>query len=304
MAVYTVYLDQVFLGNVLMNCAILWATAKISNSPARKWRFIAGAVLGASYSLLLFVPGNHFFMSVWFKTIASVIITAVVFAPLSFRKFFTCLGCFYLTSFTLGGLIFGMIFFVHSSRLASYNNIGSIISEHFWPGIFLGLAAFWVTGKGITTLIKKGFFENIFKMGLLIKWGSRQVKVDALMDSGNQLKDPMTKKPVVVVEYAVLKALLPVEIQTYFEEGGEPDVWKILSSLGENNYASRFSVIPFQSLGHFNGLMVGFRPDQIVIESRGRLLQAGKVVIGIYHKKIDPEGAYHALLSPDLLELA
>lgn len=302
MAVYTVYLDQVFLGNLVMNYAILWAAAKLSRTPAGKGRLAAGAALGASYALALFIPGNTFLLSAWFKTTASVIITAVTFAPLPPKKFLACLGCFYLASFTLGGLIFGMIFYVHSGRITSFNGIGSIIAEHFWLGILLGLAAFWAAGRGFAALLKKGVFENLFKMALLIKLGGQQVKVEAFLDSGNQLKDPMTRQPVVVVEYAVLKPLLPAEVQAGFEKGGEPDVWGILGSLSENGYVSRFSAIPFQSLGRVNGLMVGFRPDEVVIERQERQVRVGKVVIAIYHKRLDSDGAYQALLSPDLLE--
>lgn len=304
MAAYTVYLDQVFLGNMVMNYAILLAAAKLSRMPACKGRLVAGAALGASYSLASFIPGNYVLLSVWFKIAASAMIVAVTFAPLSPKKFLACLGCFYLTSFALGGLTFGMIFFIHSGQVTSFNGIGRVVAEHFWPGLILGLAAFWAAEKGFAALLKKGYFENLFKMALLIKSGGEQVKVEALLDTGNQLKDPMTKHPVVVVEYAVLKPLLPAEVQTCFETGGEPDVWGILGSLGENRCASRFSAIPFQSLGRVNGLMVGFRPDEMVIERQGRQARVGKVIIAIYHKKLDPDGSYHALLSPELLESA
>lgn len=302
MAAYTVYLDQVFFGNLVMNYAILWAAARLSRTPAGKGRLAAGAALGASYALALFIPGNTFLLSIWFKTAVSVIIIAVTFAPLHPKKFLACLGCFYLSSFALGGLTFGMIFYMHSGRITSYSGVGSVIAEHFWPGILLGLGAFWVAGKGLDALLKKGFFENLFKMALLIKSGGEQVKVEALLDTGNQLKDPMTRQPVVVVEYAVLKPLLPAEVQAGFERDGEPDVWGILGSLGENCLASRFSVIPFQSLGRVNGLMVGFRPDQVLIERQERQVRVGRVVIAIYHKRLDSDGSYHALLSPDLLE--
>jgi stage II sporulation protein GA (sporulation sigma-E factor processing peptidase) len=301
MAAYTVYLDQVFVGNLVMNYAILWSAAKLGRTPAKKWRLAAGAALGSAYSLALFFPGNNFLMSVWFKTAASVVITAAVFAPLNLRKFLTCLGCFYLTSFALGGLTLGMIFFAHSGRFTSYSGISSVIAEHFWPGIFLGLAAFWAAGQGIAAVIKSGYFENLFSMNLLIKSGGEQIRVNAFLDTGNQLKDPMTRHPVVVAEYAVLKSLLPEEARTCFEKEGEPDVWGFLGSLGEKRYASRFTAVPFQSLGNVNGLMVGFRPDEVLIERQGKQVRVGKVVIAIYHKKLDPGGNYHALLSSELL---
>ncbi len=301
MAGYTVYLDQVFIGNLVMNCAILWAAAKLARIPAVIWRIAAGAALGAFYSLALFIPGKTFLLSVWFKTAASVIIAAAAFAPLKPKKFLICLGCFYLTSFALGGLTLGIIFFTHSGRIVSYNGVGSVVAEGFWPGIYLGLAALWAAGKGLAYLIKKGSFESLFKMNLLIKSGGKQVNVEALLDTGNNLKDPLTKHPVIVVEYFVLKPLLPREVQVCFEKEGEPDVWGFLGSLGGNRSASRFSAVPFQSLGNVNGLMVGFRPDEVFIERHGQLARTGKVVIAIYHKRLDPGGNYNALLSSELL---
>ncbi len=304
MVAYTVYIDQVFLGNLVINYVILWAAAKLSRTPAAKIRLAAGAALGAAYSLALFFPGNHVFLTIWFKAAASVIITATAFAPLHLRKFLVCLGCFYLTSFTLGGLIFGMIFFIHSGLVASINGVGGVIAEHFWSGIILGLAAFGVAGKGVSTFYKKGFWENLFKMPLLITLGSEQVRVGALLDTGNCLREPMTKHPVVVAEYNVIKPLLPAEVRACIEKSVDFDVWEALGSLGETHHAPRFCAIPFYSLGKANGLMLGFRPDEVAIERQGQLVKVDRVVIAIYPKKLDPEGTYQALLSPDLLESA
>lgn len=304
MAAYTVYLDQVFIGNMVMNYAILWAASMLNRTPAGKGRLAAGAALGAAYALAVFVPGSSYLLSVWFKMAASVLIIAVTFAPLPLKKFMACLGTFYLASFTLGGLTLGMIFFTHSGRVTGSSGVAAVMAEHFWPGMLLGLTAFWAAGKGIARLIKKGVFENFFKMGILIRSGSEQVRAQALLDTGNQLKDPMTGHPVVVVEYTVLKTLLPAEVQTLFEENGEPDVWQILDVLGEFHWATRFSAIPFQSLGQGKGLLVGFRPDEVIIERQGRRLRAGRVMVGIYHQRLDSEGSYQALLGSELLEAA
>ncbi|MCL6479936.1 MAG: sigma-E processing peptidase SpoIIGA, partial [Peptococcaceae bacterium] len=104
-----------------MNYAILWAAAKLSRTPFSKGRLAAGAALGATYSLALFLPESAFLTSVWFKTMASVLITATTFAPLPPKKFLACLSSFYLASFVLGGFIFGMIFFIHSGQVNNVN---------------------------------------------------------------------------------------------------------------------------------------------------------------------------------------
>lgn len=304
MAAYTIYLDQVFLGNLVMNYAILWAAAKLCRIPAGRIRLAAGAALGASYALAIFIPEFVFLLSVWFKAAASVIITAVAFAPLPPKKFLACLGAFYLASFALGGLTLGMIFFIHSGNFASFNGIGTVIVEHFWPGVILGLAAFWAAGRGVATLFKRGVFDGLFKMELVLKFRGEQVRVEALLDTGNQLRDPLTGRPVIVVEYDVLKPLLPPEVLECFVGTAEPDVWRVLGSLSQSPWAPRFSAVPFQSLGRGRGLMVGFRPDEVLVLRQGRQAPAGKAVVAICFKKLDSGGSYRALLTPDLLESA
>lgn len=303
MAVYKIYLDQVFLGNLVMNFAILWATAKLSRMPAHKARLVAGAALGAAYALAIFIPGTGFLQAVWFKTVASAVIVAVAFYPLTLRMFLICLGCFFLASFTLGGLAIGMIFYLNSGHLSSWDGVEKVLTGNFWPGIFLGLLTLWVAGRGFVALIAKGKFDNLFKMPVLINYGGREVRVEALLDTGNQLVDPMTQHPVVVVEYNSLMPLLPAEVKAGFERDSEADIWTILSSLGESNLVSRFSAVPFQSLGLPNGVMLGFRPDEVIIERQGKFSRPGRVVVGIYQNKLDPEGSYHALLGPNVLEL-
>ncbi|MDD3653318.1 MAG: sigma-E processing peptidase SpoIIGA [Desulfotomaculaceae bacterium] len=300
---YTVYLDQVFFGNFIMNYIILWAAARIIRTPAGKGRLVAGSAMGAVYSLALFTPVN-IFMSVWCKIIASLMITAVTFAPLQPKKFLACLGSFYLCSFALGGLIFGMIYFIQPAQIAGLNSSGWADSENFWPGLVLGIVSFGAACKSIAVLMHKRIFENSFKTVILIKLQGVQVQVDAIFDTGNQLIDPMTKQAVIVVEYRVLKPLLPAELQVYYEGPEEPDVWRILSTMGESQWRSRFGVVPFSSLGCAEGLMVGFRPDEVVINRHEHQIRVSRVVIAIHQKRIDPADSYHALMHPQLLNIS
>ncbi|MEW6424844.1 MAG: sigma-E processing peptidase SpoIIGA, partial [Bacillota bacterium] len=58
MAGYVVYLDQVFLGNLLMNYLILWSAGRLSNARTCAFRLALAAGLGSLYSLLTFLPGT------------------------------------------------------------------------------------------------------------------------------------------------------------------------------------------------------------------------------------------------------
>ena len=192
----------------------------------------------------------------------------------------------------------------HAGVITSLSGVGVIINQHLWTGILLGLAAFLGSCKGFNALQKKGLLENIFKIPVLILTESKKLKVDKLLDTGNQLEDPMTGHPVIVVEYSLLKPLLPMRLHPFFEADGDADIWEILSSLSGCGAASRFSAIPFQSLGKTKGLLLGYRPDEILLEQHGRKPCAVKAVLAIYRKSLFPGGSCQALLGPNLLDPA
>jgi stage II sporulation protein GA (sporulation sigma-E factor processing peptidase) len=48
-------------------------------------------------------------------------------------------------------------------------------------------------------------------------------------------------------------------------------------------------------------MMVGFKPDLVVIDFNNRVFEIKNAVIGIYHLVLSPDGAYCALLNPDIL---
>ncbi|MCL6559205.1 MAG: sigma-E processing peptidase SpoIIGA [Firmicutes bacterium] len=302
MAGQIVYLDQFVLGNFTINYLILWAASKVSRVNINKLRLLLGAALGAAYSLAVFLPGQGVLLAIYSKLAASVLIALAAAFPMPVKKFFTYLAVFYLVSFTLGGMVFGFIFFLNSSPVFNHNGVGTVVHDYFWPGLFIGVLVFYAAGKGTACLLRGRALENILKMALVIKFGGKQVKVDALMDTGNQLVDPLTGQPVIVVEYSAVKPILPLELEGAFPEAGEPDVWSILGSLGESRWAGRFSAVPFNSLGRTGGFMVGFRPDEVLVEQRGHLMPAKKTVVAICHKKLDTGSSYSALLHPHLLE--
>lgn len=60
MTAYTVYLDQVFLGNMVMNYAILWAASKLSRVPVGKPGLPQEQRWGPAMQWLLYYPAAAF----------------------------------------------------------------------------------------------------------------------------------------------------------------------------------------------------------------------------------------------------
>lgn len=140
-------------------------------------------------------------------------------------------------------------------------------------------------------LTKKDMFCNI-----KININSNTVYTKAIIDTGNFLKEPITKIPVAVVEKDILKGVIPEEILNNLSniiEGKE-------IALGE--YLSKIRLIPFMSLGKENGMLIGIKADGLAINTQDDVLFIKNIIIGIYDGNLSKTGKYKALIGLELLE--
>jgi len=303
MAAPVIYIDQVFIGNFLMNYLILWATARIGRVERGWARLLTGAALGALYSLVIFLPVPNFWSAPVFKVLASIAVAGAVFIPLPPLKFVMCLGAFYLASFALGGAVLGAVYLWGSGVTASKWGVAEVIDKNFFRGIAFGSGVFVAAVRVAAALAKRGDWERWWGMPVLIRFGGGSVKTRAFLDTGNSLRDPLTGRPVVIVEYGVLKPILPLDVQHYFEKVESEGIWEVLSRLGGERKA-RFTAIPFRSLGQARGVLLGFWPDEVWAVYGGRCLRVKNVLVGVCREKLDPAGSYRALVGPEFLEAA
>lgn len=297
---YVVYIDQVFLGNLLMNYLILWSAGHMSNARSSLWRLILASALGSIYSLSIFLPGTSRLFSPLMKLIFSILILAIAFLPQSWRNFLLSFLFFYLASFILGGMIFGFSYFLQSSSILLNEPGGflSVVNRHFWTVIWLTLIFALIACRLGARLLQKRLTQQLYH--IVINFFGRQVEVEALADTGNSLLDPLSGDPVIIVEYEALKPVLPAEIFSSFE-GEHFSCEQFLMSITGAPWSKRIRVIPFHSLGEQNGLLVGIRPDGVEIKRGTKKVLAEKVIIGIYRHHLDEFSNYKALLHPTLL---
>ena len=125
-----------------------------------------------------------------------------------------------------------------------------------------------------------------------------EIKVDikAIIDTGNFLKEPITGKPVVIVEKDVLKNVISADILENLQEiiNGNKKI--------ENEYVSKIKLIPFSALGTENGLLLGIKPDGFNISYQGKIAQNKDVIIGIYNKKLSKTNKYNALVGLEIID--
>lgn len=294
-----VYVDTLVALNWIMNVVILLGTSKMTGVTPRLARISLSAGLGALASLVMFLPYGIFMRWPWVKVLVSLIMVAIAFQPLPWRRWPVILSIFYLISFMLGGLVLAMLYFMDTS---TYITNGVFTMQHAsWitlvsAAVILCCLGHWAWGK-----LASRRWQPKFIMPIRIYLHGKNVRILALMDSGNCLKDPISHMPVVIAEYTSLKPVLPADVCSFFDETAEDNWLELLHKL-PYEWVSRLHIVPYSSLGRKGGLVIGFRPDYLTIEEQGgEAAQCTSVIIGIYNRKLASQGDYSALLHPELV---
>lgn len=296
-----VYLDVLLLENILMNYLILAVTSKFLKKRVKSLRLLLGAFIGAVYVIiLLFLPQIHIYYSLSAKLILSVVIIGVTFFPKKLHEFIKTFTCFYMTTFIFAGAAFAFL---------SLNQGGGIVRNGAFYVYLNSKMSFILIAALVTLILIRAFYQFIKEYGsgdkvlvsLYVVFDGNGIWVPALVDTGNQLKDPLSGAPVIIVEAQAIRSLLPLSLAEYMEKQNEEEPLNIELALRNTGWFSRFRLVPFTSLGRENGILLGFRPDYIEVGKNGDRKETKDVVICLYNRKLSENSTYHALLAPELV---
>lgn len=209
------------------------------------------------------------------------------------KDFLRELLIFYLASFTFGGVTFALLYFINPGNILFKNGrlVGTYSLKMILIGGLIGFFIIIISFKSIKNkLSKKDMLCNI---SIVLEEG--KVDVNAIIDTGNFLKEPLTGKPVIIVEKDVLKNVISVNILENMQEiiNGTKEL--------EEKYISKIRLIPFSALGTENGLLLGIKPENFYISYQGKIVENKKVIVGIYNKKLSRNNKYKALVGLDII---
>lgn len=122
---------------------------------------------------------------------------------------------------------------------------------------------------------------------LTVYCGSEHVRLKALIDTGNLLRESFSGYPVCAAEKSAVKKILPSAVSEYLN-GTAPD--------GSD---SSFRLIVHSTVSG-TGMMPAFRPDYAEIHTVSKTVRTDKIYIAVT-ENIIAKGEYEAILNPDLL---
>lgn len=295
----TIYLDIILCENLLMNYIILFATYVIIKPKTKhpQIRMILSSLLGSIYAIIVYLNILSIYTNLLAKITLSVVMVYIAFAPLNVKQLLKQILIFYLVSFIFGGCTFALIYFLKPENVEMKNGVFVGIYP-IKVGLIAGVIAFIITQIAFKINKSKLNNKNTFiEIELYNK--NKMTKTKALLDSGNMLKEPISQKPVIVVEKAILSKIIPEEVLDYIEKivGGDDQEKNEMKE-----YLSKIRMVPFMSLGKENGMLIGIRLDKIKINTEDIRLEKENIIAGIYEKKLTKDNKYNALIGLNLLE--
>jgi stage II sporulation protein GA (sporulation sigma-E factor processing peptidase) len=297
-----VYADMIFLLNASIDFLILWLTSGIRKQPTSVWKLLLSATIGGLYAVLYLWSAFSLLYFFPIKILVSLFMIWVAFGLQHPLSFFRNLGVFYLVCFLTGGAMIALHYFVTGdSQVAG----GSLLSQSAkgwgtpvsWLLILLGFPAVW----GYTRLSFRSLQERQLIHSYLTKVkitiGMKTIECTGLVDTGNQLRDPITRAPVMVIELKQIEKEIPPQLMQIVQQKDWQKGWMMLPV----DWIRRIRVVPYRVSGNNGEMMIAFKPDQVEVLEDMKWNKVDKILIGIDVGRLSSDGSFQAIIHPSLL---
>ena len=100
----TIYVDEYFLLNVLMDLFVLWLTGRLAGKKYSWLRLSGAAIIGGTYAVCVLLPDFSFLGSWWGKLGCSLVMLLFAYPKLNEYVLAKLLAYLYSISFLVGGM--------------------------------------------------------------------------------------------------------------------------------------------------------------------------------------------------------
>lgn len=253
-----IYLDLVMILNFFFDFILLLSVSILLRRNANIYRIILGSFLGGLSILFLFVKISSFELFV-FKVIISILMALISFGYKSLKYTFKNLLYLYTASIILGGFLYFL------NIEFSYQNVGLIFINNglsinvIFLIIFCPIIIYIYVKQGIWLKVN---YSNYYKIDIYVD--DKKYSLNAFLDTGNTLTDPITNKPVILIDKKI--------------------------------YSDKYFYIPYKTITN-DGLIKCIKADKVLINGKFK----SKVLIGLLDEKINIDGI-DCLLNKKILE--
>ncbi len=281
------YLDVYFLINFSVDLLAVYLSVRLLHIGTSVWRLCASAGIGAAYAAaVIFLPAGSAYAYIPLSVVSLWLVAKV--AGGHIRRLRRARLCVMFVVFQM--LLAGCVYYGYQwlDKLSEKYIIDTNSQAENRKLLIFAVIVLLSIGilRLFSALLGESRSESV--CSVKVELFGHSVTVDALVDSGNLVRDPMDGKAVILVKSEVLRAL-------------SVDPSDLLSSdIKDGRLRKRIRLIPCHMGGECK-LLYGIRADRICTSEKGKNKEDISALIG-WDKEDGTYGGYTALVPSAVME--
>lgn len=206
-----IVVEYALIDNIVINFLIIYLSALILRLDKGKLRLVFAACFGAAFSLITPLLTLPLWLSIIYKILLGLVIARLGLKTSGFKKNTLAFSVFLIMTAAVGGACMGIVF-LFGGKIE--NGFLTVYEMELPVGVVLlaSLLVCFGIGKVINAIGRRKLLGNFIFQGEILNKG-KTTKFDVFLDSGNTLFDPITKKPVLIVELSIFSKIFDVPFE-------------------------------------------------------------------------------------------
>jgi len=258
---FEVYVDSLFALQFIMNLLLLSLVNSMMKRRVSERRVILGAAGAALFSVLLLLAP----LAIFFSMSLGMFFTAFLMGLITFKINKWNLFLKFMEKLSISTLLLGGLSLLILKLLPKDMDVCS--------GLTMVL-----TVAGVSFWIVRRCFSNKENHHCRVTlYGVEELVIDALIDTGNTLIEPISGKPVAVLDNRIFDRLFP-------------------------GYEKGFRMVPYHSVGKRHGMMAAYLLKCVKVETDDGCLECHDIYVGLSDESFGEGDSYKMILNPQIFQ--
>lgn len=289
-----VYGDLFFGLNLVVDYLLLHVAGLLAGVKTPGRRLFPAATAGAFYAVGILYPLPPMLFHPAIRIAFPLLVLAIAFLPVPPSTFLRLAGWWYAGSAFMAGLAMAVVALEGGMPVSTWAST--------WLPLAIGATALVAAAYWVIIVARRHFALERLLLPVEVVIGGQRVDLVGLVDTGNQLRDPLTQSPVLVVEMRALERILPPGFSLRYGSPRGDGVIECVRMLGRlPGWATRVRVLPYATLGNRHGMMLGFRPDAVAVMEGRMRHEVQDATVAVYGDSLAQGAEYQALVHPSFL---
>ena len=243
-----IYVDSMFFLNLVIDYLLLSCTAAVCGLGTKRLRYLSGALIGAAYSVAVYIPGWSFLSSPLMKLLSALLMALAAYG--GEKSVLRCSLTFLAVSAAFGGFVYCITL---TGRRPAFDMRTLILSFSLCYSLLM------LVFRYRAARCDRGFTD------VEIELEGKSVRFRAMRDTGNELCDPISGLSVMVVCPHAIRGLFPENVKLPFDDA----VAFLEAAANLPMLEGRVRLIPYSAVGS-SGMLPAFKADRVLVNGEKR----------------------------------